>query len=122
MTEKLINQNGKTVCLKVKHAKNFFQKFKGLLGESEKNFDYALIFHLNGESQLEGSIHSMGMKFEFDVVWLDSKQKIVDLKKNFKRNVWNYTPRKACAFIVELPLGTIREKKLKLKQKLNWKK
>lgn len=113
--------NKKIVCARVRHAQTFWQKFKGLLGEEKKNFDYALIFHLGNESVTAGSIHSLGMKFEFDAVWLDAEQRIVDLKPNFERNVLNYSPKKPAAFIIELPLGTIQKSKLKLGQALNWK-
>jgi len=119
--EKLINEsNGKIISRKARHAKNFLEKFFGLMLVRAKEFDYALVFHLEKESRLNASIHSMFMLMQIDVLWLDSRKKVVELKQGLKPWVLNVTPKKKAKYVVELRNGTVRKKKIKLGQKINW--
>jgi hypothetical protein len=52
------------------------------------------------------SIHSLGMRFEFDAIFLDSGKRVVGLYKHFRRNrisriFWN------ARGVLELPAGTV---------------
>ena len=116
----MLHCNKKIVLRKVKHAVTNFQKMKGLLSENKINFDYALIFHLNSESILSASIHMLFMQFSIDVVWLDSKKTIVDLKQDLRPWTFNSSPRKPANYIIELPINSIKKNKLKIGQKLSW--
>jgi uncharacterized membrane protein (UPF0127 family) len=81
-------------------AYGLFSRMKGLLGR-------------NGLSPGEGlwicpcnSIHSIGMRFEFDALFLDSRMKVVGLYDRFLTNrvsriFWN------ARGVLELPAGTI---------------
>lgn len=116
---KLINEsNGKTVSGNVRHARNFLEKTIGLIGR--KKIDYALVFHLGHETRVGASIHSMFMSVPIDVLWLDGRKRVVDLKEGFKPWVLNVTPKKKARFIVELKQGTIRDKRIGLGHKINW--
>ena len=52
------------------------------------------------------SIHSFGMRFEFDALFLDSRKRVVGLYKHFRKNrisriFWN------ASGVLELPAGTV---------------
>jgi uncharacterized membrane protein (UPF0127 family) len=62
----------------------------------------------------------MFMSVPIDVLWLDGRKRVVDLKEGFKPWKLNVTPRKKAKYIIELKKGVIKEKKIKLGQKINW--
>jgi uncharacterized membrane protein (UPF0127 family) len=84
----------------IRKADTFLSRFKGLLRKS-------------GLPEGEGlwivpcnSIHSIGMRFEFDALFLDSGKRVVGLYKRFRRNrisriFWN------AQGVLELPAGTV---------------
>lgn len=54
------------------------------------------------------SIHSFGMRFEFDALFLDRNRRVVGLYERFRRNrVSRVFP--GARGVLELPAGTIRE-------------
>lgn len=62
-------------------------------------------------------IHTFLLKFPIDVVILDGNYRIVKIKENLKPNslfVWN----PLYDTVVELPQGAIKEKKMKLREKV----
>ncbi len=84
----------------VREAVTFFSRWKGLLGEE-------------GLSAGEGmwiapcsSIHSFGMRFEFDVLFLDGGYRVVGLYRRFQRNRVSRIFWRARG-VLELPAGTI---------------
>ena len=53
-------------------------------------------------------VHSFGMRFAIDVVYLNSEQKVVYLQENLRP--WRMAPvRFSASSVVELPPGTIRQ-------------
>ncbi len=88
---------------KVRHARSFWRKFRGLMFESGKKFDYALVFHLGTESRAKASIHMLFVFFPICALFLDSKKRVVD-KAFLKPFALNYTPGKKAAFVVEVPV------------------
>lgn len=94
----------------VTKATNLFLKIKGLLGTNQP---YALLL------KTRWGIHTFGMHYAIDVIILDKTNKIVNLKQNLKPNqvfVWN--PKYDT--VLELPEGYIREKKLKIGEKVSF--
>ncbi|MBI5884620.1 DUF192 domain-containing protein [archaeon] len=116
----LVNEKGIVLAGKARHAESFWQKFLGLMREKNKAFNYALVFHLQKESWLEASIHSLFMRFAIDVLWLDENKKIVCLLEGFKPWQLNATPERKARYIVELKAGTIKGKRIMIGQKLKW--
>jgi len=102
---------------KVKIADTAFSRFKGLMFEKKKNFDYALVFELAGETRIGASVHMMFVSFPIDIVYLDSKKRVVD-KATLQPWKLNYTPKKRSKYFVELPNGIAE--KIKIKEKLQW--
>ena len=84
----------------VREAYDLLPRLKGLLGRSGLSLGEGLwICPCN-------SIHSIGMRFSFDALFLDSRMKVVGLYGRFPRNrvsriFWN------ARGVLELPGGTI---------------
>ena len=108
----------KKIIEKTKNAKTFFQKFRGLMFESEKNFNYGLIFFLENESRINATIHMLFVFFQIDVVYLDKNKKVVDVVKNLQPFVLSCTPKKAAKYFIELPNG--KAKNVSIGNKLEW--
>ncbi len=83
---------------KIKEAKTFFQKLKGLM--FKKNFDYILKFKTNG-------IHTFFMKTKIDVVLTDKNGKILYIYKSLKPNRI-ILPKKHVAYTYEMPEGFVQ--------------
>lgn len=87
--------------MKIILADTFFKRFKGLMGK--KDFEDALLF----TNLTDSSIHTMFMRFEIDIYFLD-KNKIIYDKVTLKP--WKfYKPKKRAEYILET-----KKNKLKL--------
>jgi len=115
----LISGSGKTIMKKTRLADTFPKKLKGLMFEKKKNFDYALIFELPLETRIGASVHMMFVFFPIEIVYLDSKKKVVD-KATLNPWTLNYTPKKPAKYFVEMPKR--QGKKIRLGEKLGWEK
>lgn len=100
---KIINKtNQKIIAANVKVADKFFSRLIGLLNRSYL-------------AENEGlwlvpckSIHSFGMKFNFDAVFLDKSGKVISLIKNIKSN--RILPSvKNTYSVIEVASGTIEK-------------
>ena len=79
--------------LKIIYADTFFKRFKGLMGKNK--FEDCLVF----VNLVDSSVHTLFMKFEIDVYFLDEKQIVFD-KVTLKP--WKfYKPHKNAKFILE---------------------
>lgn len=105
---KVINKsNQKLVADRAKVANNPLTRMIGLLNRS--NLD-------KGEGLLIipcNNIHSIGMKFNFDAVFLDKNNKIKHIIENMKP--WKLSPIIFSAYsTLELPCGTVSESEIKI--------
>lgn len=73
-------KNNRIISNNVKKADNFIKRLLGLLLKSSLGEDEGLLF------EECNSIHSIGMRFHFDAVYLDKDNKVVCLKQNIKPN------------------------------------
>ena len=112
------DSTGKIVCEKTKIAQGIFSKFRGLMLETRH--DFALIFVLEKETIVGASIHMLFVFFPIDVVYLNKEKEIIELVQELNPWILNYSPKKPAKYFIELPNGTIREKNLKLGEKLDW--
>ena len=101
MQNKIVNKrNGNVVSINTKYANTWIKRLVGLLSESEmKTGDALWILPCN-------SIHTIGMRFPIDVVFLDENHRINKLGISIK-------PFRICSSlkgtksVLELPVGTI---------------
>ena len=93
-------------------------KALGLMFSNEaKVRRHALLFEFN-----KPSIQSMHMFFVFypiDLIFLDDKKKVVEMKKRFLPFT-TYTPNKMSKYVIELPSGTITRSKTDVGDTVKW--
>jgi uncharacterized protein len=103
--------SGKNLALNLAVADTLFTRLKGLLGRSALPAGQGLwIKPCN-------SIHTFGMKFPIDVVFLDKGSRVVGVAKTLRPN---RISRIYCgaASVIELPAGTIDAAQTKLGHQL----
>ncbi|MDD3150545.1 MAG: DUF192 domain-containing protein [Candidatus Gastranaerophilales bacterium] len=97
---KIINaKNSKIIAEEIVVAKNFFSRIKGLLGQ--KVMERPLLI------EPCRSIHSVGMKFKFDAVFLNKNNEVVYLIEEMKPVRFSpivFESKK----VLELPVETIK--------------
>ncbi|AJF60180.1 MAG: hypothetical protein QT03_C0001G0685 [archaeon GW2011_AR10] len=115
----LFNKTKKTQIIgNVRIAGNFFSQLKGLMFESKKKFDYALVFPLPYESKSGASIHCFFVFFPIDIVFLGKNRRVVDVKESIAPFTPLYVPKKPAKFFVELPAG--KAKGISVGDELEW--
>lgn len=85
---------------------SLFSKATGLMFKSK--VEAPLVFNFKKEKR-----HGLHMFFVFcsiDVLFLNKKKKVVDVKENFKPFTF-YTPKEKCGYVIELEQGSIKESK-----------
>ena len=86
------------IANKVRRASNFFARMKGLLGTKTLASDEGLLI-----PKCQG-IHTFGMAYAIDVVYLDKQNRILFIKENILPNKVGPTLMNA-AGVLELPAG-----------------
>ena len=93
--------------MKVEWARTPWQKFKGLM--LRKYVKRPLVLVMERESRLGASIHMMFMRFPIDAVFLDKERRVVDIAR-LEPWSFNYTPKKAAKYVVEMAAGSAKFK------------
>jgi uncharacterized membrane protein (UPF0127 family) len=88
--------------MEIIYADTFFKRFKGLMGK--KDFDHVLVF----SNLTDSSIHTMFMRFEIDVYFIDENRRVLD-KATLKP--WRfYKPERQAKYIIETRKGMLKIK------------
>jgi uncharacterized protein len=88
---------------KTRFCRSFLSKGIGLT--LHKKPDYGLVFVFGKPSRV--SLTMFLVFFPIDVLYLDEKRRVVEIKKGFLPFT-NYTPRNKAQYIVEFPVGHIK--------------
>jgi len=107
VTNKRIIANNAKVC------NNIFTKSVGLMFSRKQN--RALILMFGKEKNI--SLHMFFVFYPIDVLFLDKNKIVVDKKENFKPFAFHKSGKKAM-YAVELPRGTIKKTKTKIRDKI----
>lgn len=101
----------KPVMSKIKVARSFFERFKGLMFLKEPQ---PLVIEFPQSAGVTAPIHTFFVNFPIDVIFLDPNFKVVDIMENIppanltKLNTCKfYTPQTLAKYVLELPQGTI---------------
>jgi hypothetical protein len=100
----------KPVISKIKVARSFFARLKGLMFSKEPQ---PLVIEFPESSGTKAPIHTFFVNFPIDAIFLDPNFKIVDLIENlppFKI----HTPRTLTKYVLEAPQGTIKNSGVEL--------
>lgn len=94
-------------------ASTFWSRLRGYLGRAEpRPGEGILLVDCNG-------IHTFGMRFALDIVFLDDKGKVLELVSALKP--WR-TPRRVrdASYVLEVPTGTIKISGTQVGDELTW--
>ena len=93
-------RNGRELSNNVMIANSLIKRMKGLLGQKEMKAGEALWI------KPCMSIHTFGMKFPIDVIFLNKKNEVIAIKKNLRPNRLTRIYFSSVS-VLELPAGTI---------------
>ena len=106
-------EDGSLILEKTHHAKRFLQRLLGLLGRVGLSPDEGMLFEPGG------SIHTFGMKFPIDVLFLDKDGAILGKNKDVLPNRFCIAPSKT-RFVLEMASNTIQAHDLEIGHILKW--
>lgn len=112
--DKMLKANKKKVVNKVKEYKNVWQQAWGLMF-SRRIKNECLIFVFKKPRIV--SLHMAFVFFAIDVLYLNAKKEVVEIKRNFKPFT-AFVPVEKAKYVIELPNNST--KKVKLKDKISW--
>lgn len=105
-----LNFEGKKFDIDVKIC-NLFDMFRGLMFRRREKSSALLLF--NFKKPVRMKIHSLFVFFPFVAIWLDDKDRIIEIKKIIPWRLIIF-PRKSFNKLVEIPLSTKYERIIKL--------
>jgi len=76
-----------------------------------------MIFFFSSERVIP--LHMLFVFFPIDVLLLDSGKNVVEIEQDFRPFTF-YTPKHKAKYVVELPMGTVIEKKISLGDQLEF--
>ncbi len=88
--------------MKIIYADTFFKRLIGLMGK--KDFNHILLF----ANLRDSSIHTMFMRFESDVYFIDENKRVVD-KASLKPGRF-YKAKKQAKYVLETKKGVLKIK------------
>lgn len=99
---------------KIKKTHNLKNQIIGLTKETNKHFNYLLLFELKKPSRINATMHTFLMKIPIQILFLNENKQIQQIVYANKNQI--IIPKKPCKYIIEAPI----HKKFKLKQKINF--
>ena len=94
---------GVVLAKKTKICKSSLSKAVGLMFSKKGK---TLIFTFNKEKIIP--LHMLFVFYPIDLLFLDKRRKVAEIKQNFKPFTF-YTPRTKAQYIIELPAGAIKK-------------
>lgn len=106
---------GKVLASKVELADTFWRRFRGLMFRRRFPRGSAIFFKLPKPGRY--GIHMFFVKFPIDLLYLDSKFVVVELRAGLKP--WHtHRPHAVVNYLIELPAGTISRSNVKIRHKI----
>lgn len=108
----LAHANADCVIRKICKTTNFIERMRGLLGKEKLKIDEGLLLAPCS------SIHTFGMQYTIDVLFLDKQLTIVKTVKSLKP--WRMSASNSATMVLELAEDSINKLQLKSGQQLEW--
>ncbi|MFA7173880.1 MAG: DUF192 domain-containing protein [Kiritimatiellia bacterium] len=106
--------SGEVFAEPVEYAFGFFERLKGLLGHADMCDGAAMII------EHCGFVHTIGMRFAIDLIFLDSEWRVISLERNVSPGVWMVTGGLRAKRVVESRAGTLAYDQLELGSRLEF--
>lgn len=105
--------NNKIITKDYKICKSINSKARGLMFSKQKN----LVFEFDKE-QIR-SLHMFFVFFPIDILFLNERKEVVDLKEKFMPFSF-YTSKVKAKYVLELKQGSVKNSEIKLKNKIEF--
>ncbi|MAG15661.1 hypothetical protein CMO88_01225 [Candidatus Woesearchaeota archaeon] len=105
----------KVIATSSKTANSMLTRSIGLM--FSKSEQAALILRFNKEEKI--SLHMMFVFYPIDVIFVNKRKQVVDVKENL-RPFDTYSSTRKALYAIELPIGTIRSTKTKVGHKITF--
>ncbi|MDD2600585.1 MAG: DUF192 domain-containing protein [Kiritimatiellae bacterium] len=92
---------GEVFAEPVEYARGFFERLKGLLGRVDMCDGAAMII------EHCGSVHTLGMSFAIDLIFLDREWRVVSLERDIPPGRWMITGGLRAKRVVESRAGAL---------------
>jgi uncharacterized membrane protein (UPF0127 family) len=106
-------ESDQTPLCKAEHARSFIQRLRGLIGKKSLPQNQGMLFEPGG------SIHTLGMRFPIDVLFLDKEGTILANHKRIVPYRLCLAPRKT-RYVLEVAEDALDEFNLEKGQQLRW--
>jgi uncharacterized membrane protein (UPF0127 family) len=104
--------NADHVIRNVRKTTNFLERMRGLLGTQKLKIDEGLLIASCS------SIHTFGMRYSIDILFLDNQLNIVKTVNSLKP--WRMAASNSASMVLELAANSINKLQLKSGQQLEW--
>src|SRR3989338_10343536 len=101
--------------INLKICKDIFSQSIGLMFSKKQSM--ALIFKFDREKIVP--LHMLFVFYKIDVLFLDEKKIVVDLKENFMPFSF-YTPKEKAMYVVEIPSNSIKKLKAEIGDRIGF--
>lgn len=110
--KRLDNKESQLLLANVELANTFLSRFKGLMfRQAMTDIDGMLITPCN-------AIHTIGMKFNIDVVFIDKENKVTSVKSRISKN--SFSKDLGAKHVLELPAGKLEQTDIKPGDYIHW--
>jgi len=97
-------------------CKNFICKLVGLMF-SKKKKDFALIFEFKKDKRV--SLHTFFVFYPIDIVFLNEKKEVIEIKENMKPFSF-YFPKNKASYIIEFQTRIVKKTKTKIGDRIEF--
>jgi hypothetical protein len=101
-------------------ADSFIKKAIGLMFRQSLDKNKCMLFI--SECERNQSITMCNMLFPIDVMWLDSKQRVIQIEQNVKPSKWaifkTYGPSKQSQYVLEFNAGFVKKNRISKESKI----
>ena len=102
---------------KLTYQRNFFELSRGLMFRkdiSESNEAYIFVL----DKERKAAITMMFVFFPIDILWLNSKFEVVDIKRDVKSFSFHRGHKGKAKYFIEMPQGSIKKHNIKISDKI----
>jgi uncharacterized protein len=116
----LKKRDGTAVASEVEMADTVLKKTVGVMFRRHLPPGFAMIFDMGLESRAGIAIHMVFVFVSIDVIFLDDRRTIVDIKHRLRPWIGVAFPKKPARYAIELPAGAAAQQGLKEGDVLEW--
>lgn len=98
----------------VKVCESVASRIRGLMFSKRLMDNQALVIVNENEGIPEARLHMLFVFYKIDILWLNKKLEVVDLKQKAMPFTPLLTPRKPAKYVVEMPAGKIKENRIEI--------